>query len=483
MRLCAVLALAVSAVAAFAAAPASAAPASLELIPPEEPVSLESRNGRVLLDLDVLVASVGGAFELRVRRPDYDSALEIVQVDAGTGAVVRLLPDSVLRGWRGLRRFFVVTVRDDAGNVAAEHYFRFCPNTADRTALSDDTFFPRYPDSCDSGSPFVRGMVWGVDEGWGASAFAFLNEISTRSYAVKLAPGTYTAEVRIDERYRDLFEIPPASAEVNVAFTVKPAAILRHARSEPRRDETRAATGTVVPPDMPDPDPSLLPDLVALPAWNIDLIKDLDGQNLLIFAASPWNAGPGPLVVEGFRDTNAGLMDAYQYFYDGTETPVGRTRAGSMVWDSRPGHDHWHFLQFSRYSLVDPGKGTILRSRKQSFCLAPTEPIDLTVEGAAWLPWSLSYTSVCGGRTAKWLREAMPAGWSDTYFQVVAGQAFDVTSLPNGRYQIEIEVNPQGLLHERSTANNIARRTIILRGPKADRRVKVLPWHSIGRAS
>ena len=57
-----------------------------------------------------------------------------------------------------------------------------------------------------------------------------------------------------------------------------------------------------------------------------------------------------------------------------------------------------------------------------------------------------------------------------------------MTSLPNGRYQIEIEVNPQRLLHERSTFNNVARRTIILRGTKDDRRVKVLPWHSIGRA-
>jgi hypothetical protein len=87
--------------------------------------------------------------------------------------------------------------------------------------------------------------------------------------------------------------------------------------------------------------------------------------------------------------------------------------------------------------------------------------------------------SVCGGRNATWLREAMPVGWADTYFQVVAGQAFDVTSLPNGRYAIQIEVNPLGLLHERTTSNNVARRTVVLRGTRHDRRIRVLPWRSI----
>ncbi len=466
--------------AVFLAGPAAAAPASLELHGPGETIALTSRNGSVLLDLGVSVAATGGAFELRVRRPDYDSDPEIVQVDARTGAIMRQLPNSVLRRWSGLRRFFVVTVRDDAGEVVVEKYFRFCPNNADQIPLSGESVAPRYPDACGSSLPFVRGMVWGIDDGWAVTAFGFLQETSTRAYAVKLAPGAYTAEVAIDDRYRELLAIPDSSAEVVVDFTVEPADMLRQARSEPRRDEPRAALGEITPPDMPHPDPALLPDLVALPAWNITLIE-AGARDLLGFAASPWNAGPGPLVVDGFRATSAGTMEAYQYFYDG-ETPVGRTRAGSMAWDSRPGHDHWHFLQFSRYSLIDPEKGAILRSRKQSFCLAPTEPVDLTVPGAAWLPWSLSFTSVCGGRSAKHLREAMPVGWSDTYFQVVAGQAFDVTSLPNGRYQIEIEVNPQRLLHERSTFNNVARRTIILRGTKADRRVKVLPWHSIGRA-
>ena len=36
----------------------------------------------------------------------------------------------------------------------------------------------------------------------------------------------------------------------------------------------------------------------------------------------------------------------------------------------------------------------------------------------------------------------MPVGWGDTYFQFVAGQAFDITSVPNGTYYIEVGAVP-----------------------------------------
>ena len=396
-------------------------------------------------------------------------------MDAQSGAVLRALPADTLRGWSGLRRFFEVTVRDAAGKSVAFRYSRFCPNSLDRWAVVEDPSGARYPETCPSGSPFVRGMVWGIGSGWAVPAFGFLSEFSTKRYSIPLARGSYTATVRIAPLYRSLLGVAPEQAEVTVDFTVEPASSPRGAQQSTPAP-ARATAG--IPPAMSDPDPSLLPDLVALPPWNVALYKSPGGRDLLAFAASPWNAGPGPLVVEGFRRPGTDTMEAYQSFYEG-DTPVGRTRAGGLVFDARRGHDHWHFLQFSRYSLIDPDRGRIMRSRKQSFCLAPTDAIDLTVPNAAWTPWSLTYMSVCGGRSAKWLREAMPVGWADTYFQVVAGQAFDVTSLPNGRYAIEIEVNPLGLLHERTRSNNVARRTVVLRGTRHDRRITVLPWRSI----
>ena len=40
------------------------------------------------------------------------------------------------------------------------------------------------------------------------------------------------------------------------------------------------------------------------------------GKDYLAFSANVWNAGPAPLVVDGFRSPGKDLMDAYQYFYD-----------------------------------------------------------------------------------------------------------------------------------------------------------------------
>jgi hypothetical protein len=89
--------------------------------------------------------------------------------------------------------------------------------------------------------------------------------------------------------------------------------------------------------------------------------------------------------------------------------------------------------------------------------------------------------SVCAAYDpeAIWLREQLPVGYGDTYTQFVAGQAFDVTNLPNGRYRIEVRVNPLGLLQETSTADDLATRGIVLSGHGRTRKVTALPWHGI----
>ena len=81
------------------------------------------------------------------------------------------------------------------------------------------------------------------------------------------------------------------------------------------------------------------------------------------------------------------------------------------------------------------------------------------------------------------IREVLPTGWGDTYYQSVGGQAFDITDLPNGRYYIEVRANPLGLLYDRSAANDVRLREIRLRGRPGHRRVVVPPWHGIRRVA
>jgi hypothetical protein len=77
------------------------------------------------------------------------------------------------------------------------------------------------------------------------------------------------------------------------------------------------------------------------------------------------------------------------------------------------------------------------------------------------------------------VREELPLGWGDTYFQFIAGQSFNITKLPNGTYYVEIIANPNRVLHESNYRNNISLRKIILGGTAGHRTVKVPAVHGI----
>src|SRR5262249_59544220 len=104
---------------------------------------------------------------------------------------------------------------------------------------------------------------------------------------------------------------------------------------------------------LANPPLSALPDLVALPAWQIAVSHPAtQAHDFLNFGATVWVGGNGPLNVEGFRSNASPVMNAYQYFLRGGKV-IGRVRAGTMGFDSQPGHNHWHFEQFARYTLLD----------------------------------------------------------------------------------------------------------------------------------
>jgi hypothetical protein len=295
---------------------------------------------------------------------------------------------------------------------------------------------------------------------------------------MRLPAGEYTMRVAIASRHADALEIPAEDTQVTLAVTV------RSVRSEEGEAVHRAAARAGQPrqvlgvPDVVDPDPATLPDLVALPLWSLQTFSRR-GRDHLGFAATPWNAGPAPLVVEGFRRSGEDAMDAFQYFRDEDGNVVGRAPVGELAWDDRPAHHHWHFLQFASFTLRDASNLEVMRSRKQSFCLAPTNAIDLTVEGASWGTEAADVHTACGGETALWIREVLQAGWADTYFQGVPGQALNITNLPNGWYYARIDVNPLGALYETTMANNSESRLVYLGGRPGRRTVLASPWHGI----
>lgn len=234
-------------------------------------------------------------------------------------------------------------------------------------------------------------------------------------------------------------------------------------------------TGKASVPDVPKP------DLRSLPAYGIQISdgdQDVKGKDYLAFSANVWNAGPAQLVVDGFRKPGNALMDAYQYFYDADGKQIGYTPTGTMEWDPRPGHEHWHFTDFASYRLLKADQQEQVRSGKEAFCLANTDAVDYTVKNANWHPDNTDLATACGQENSISVREVLDVGSGDTYTQDLPGQSFDITNLANGTYYIQVLANPENRLKETSLTNNSALRKVVLGGKPGARTVKV-PAHDL----
>ena len=469
--------------------PASAAPSdpSLRLIAASNEITIVRRRPYpVPLNLGVYAAAVNGDFEIRATRPDYDTPISVERWIDG-GATIEPWPTETALDWYGLSSFFRVTARKDSGRVVLDQYQDFCPATYG-TQRIDDTgaLNPTYPMYGCGGSPFTLGNVWGIDDGWAAPAVGgdyYYYWYGNSTPYLDAKDGHYNVEVTVAPTYTDLLGISDTDRTVTVGVTIETNRRCRRTclRPAPRRPDTGEAPSEPFghAPVVSAPDPATLPDLRALPALDMWVDAHRDGREWLNFSATLWNAGPGNLVVEGYRQPGEDVMDAWQYFLQPDGTVTGRASAGRLEYDTRDGHNHWHFRQFATYQLLDSDKGKVVRSKKEAFCLAPTDAIDTTAPNAVWNPYSIGLGSACGGPNALWIRENLDVGWGDTYYQGLPGQSFEVTHLPNGRYYVAVIANAKDKLIESDTSNNVSFRRIFLRGTPGHRYVVVPPYHGI----
>lgn len=446
----------------------------LRLIAAETEVELVRYSPRQAFDMRVgmWLASLRAPFELQVERRVYGEPIRAFEVIRSDDGQVRRnpLPDGLVTSWDGLDDFFRLVVTDDAGAQVKARRFGLCPNAWEQQRVNDrGPVRATYPATC-GGNPFTQGMVWGVDQGWAAS-------IADRAPSLKLDDGSYTATVSILQPYRELFRIADADATAQVHLSVRTDDWCEWCADE-RAATDRAPDGRLTEAaTLSSPDPSTLPDLRSLPAYGI-VVQRQQRRDWLTFGADVWNAGPAPLVVEGFRREGEPLMDAFQYFFRDGEV-VGRSRVGGFEYDERDGHDHWHFRQFAGYRLLDATRSNPVVSTKEAFCLVPTDAVDLLVSGASYRPDLDGLWTACGWVGSIWIRETLPAGWGDTYHQSLPGQSFDISDLPNGTYWIEIAANPKGKLYERRTDNGVSYRKVILGGSPGARTVDVPAYKGI----
>lgn len=461
--------------------PLTAGP-SIKLIAAQRSIVISSSGGFAALDPGIWVASEGSAFEFKVLRSSYTQPLTITQlIHLPSGKVLRRpLPGSVLESIPlGLLDFLNLTVRNTAGKKVGSSKVLFCPNSTNpEQATPGAPPSSPYPAVCVA-DPFPKGMVWGIQKDWAVDPMTAYGPP-----LFPLSPGNYKVTESISPTYRRMFDINDKDASASVHIRVVPGTG-GPARPVPRLSARGTATASAAMPApmssvpfLRHPPRAVLPDLVAMPSWGISTSHTKTGQDLLDFGATVWIGGRSRLDVVGFRSHASSIMHAYQYFWRNGHI-VGRVPAGTMTFDNKKGHHHWHFEQFAAYRLLDSVKKLAVRSHKVGFCITPTDPVDLVLPHAVWRPASVGLEGACGVPTSLSVQEMLPLGWGDTYFQTVAGQSFGITSLPNGTYYIEIIANPLRLLHETTTRNDISLRKVILGGTPGHRTVRVPAWHGL----
>ena len=434
------------------------------------------KGGGLYVAPGVYLAATGGAFEIdAVRRRGRVSLWQVRRSGGRVERLVRIHPTRRVDLTQGVPDFFAATLRDTKGHRVGTASVPFCGSADNQPQRVSPTgpAEPTYPQQCGTG--LTRGLVLGIDTGWAIPLNLSLPLPDS-------APdGAYALTVKINPFYRKQLGLPVAQSTASVQLRVTtvqdgcdprcPAARRRAARA------TTASAGSSTRPSI-GPDATSLagangvPDLRALPAHDLSTHHE-GARDFLDFGATIWNSGSGPLVLEGFRHGTRERMDATQFIYRHGH-PAGSHHVGQLEFDKRKGHNHWHLEDVARYDLLDAHGRRIVVSGKQSFCLAPTDPIDLTVRGADWLTESSDLSSSCGGEEAVWLREVLAAGWGDTYYQDRAGQSFDITGRPNGRYEVRVTADPDHRLLESSYRNNVGLIAVELGGRPGARTVKIV---------
>ncbi|WP_264926738.1 lysyl oxidase family protein [Streptomyces sp. A012304] len=496
----------------------------------------------VYLDLGTYLSVDNAPLEFKVTRKSYKDPVVAQQIlRDGTKTTTKKLPAGLVKDFSGLPGFLEVSLTDASGKEVAASKGTFCPNNASGRLRPDAPATSHYPESCPT-NPWTLGSVWGVEKGWAAntSTVDYDNpvDLPAGEYTAKVAVAKKYRDLFAIPDNRPTIKV--TVREIKDGEEGEGAAGLRSAAGHAGHDAHAAHSASGAqghgghhygPRGADAPTPGALshaledrglahhlgdgkdhtdgsriapalkanakrptgrasvpanvpkPDLRSLPAWDISITDgedgDAPGKDYLAFSANVWNAGPAPLVVDGFRKPGADLMDAYQYFYDANGKQVGYTPTGTMEWDPRVGHEHWHFTDFASYRLLSADKTKEVRSGKEAFCLANTDAIDYTVKNANWHPYNTDLSTACGEQNSISVREVLDVGSGDTYTQYRPGQSFDITDLPNGTYYIEVLANPAKRLKETSLNNNVSLRKVVLGGTPGARTVSVPPYELI----
>lgn len=431
-----------------------------------ENITVSRWRGEKKVWIDPVAHLVAGTspIEIHTQRPDYATPIRTTWHRGSTSGAIAVTQKDL----RKLYGFLRVTVKTPSGTTLVDRTMGSCLATAAYRSGPDAAATSPFPDSGCAWTPFALGMVQGVQAGWAVPLMENGLRVETKESA-------FDVTVTLAAPYADALGI--AAADRTATTHVK---VRTHGGGQPGPIDRAQRDDDGRGPDLgPEPrkaaagDPTgNEPDLRALPVTALDL--DRKGT-LLRFQTDVWNAGPGALVLEGFRNASSSTMTGYQQFYAADGTSVGHVRLGPDTFRLARNGFEWRNNVLTSYRLVD-SKGRVVAERSRSTqCGGGLDIVDLTLPRAVWRPYeSTDSMPNCGGGNSLSLREVIPVGYTESLMRWSRAEAIDVSKLPKGWYTIEVRANPTGVITETSGANNTSSRRIWL-GPAGQKRQLKVP--------
>jgi hypothetical protein len=201
------------------------------------------------------------------------------------------------------------------------------------------------------------------------------------------------------------------------------------------------------------PSRALLPDMkLVVPTDLISIGLDANGHRELRFTHITANLGPGPFEIDPHYDAKTGVATFTQALHRPNGTVAARVPLATYgTWE--PPSDYRYPLSSFTLNEVGPGGGTVgavvARSQKVDYCMTG----DIQVPGYPNPPTE-SFISAedCTDPTRPL---GWSAGWGDEYDQTDAGQPISLAGVPDGTYILRATVDPEHVLHEVTTANDV----------------------------
>ncbi len=196
----------------------------------------------------------------------------------------------------------------------------------------------------------------------------------------------------------------------------------------------------------------LLPDLqLVVPTDLISIGLDGNGHRELHFTHITADIGPGAFEIDPHYDPQTGVSSFRQALHRKNGSIAKRVPLAVYgTWE--PPSDYRYPLSSFTLNAVgqDGGAGAVVaRSPKVDYCITG----DVQVPGYPNPPGSTFIDpSNCGNpnRPLGW-----SAGWGDQYDQTDAGQPISLVGVPDGTYILRATVDPEHVLREVTTANDV----------------------------